>query len=638
MNSRRGFFSFAVKKKKYLYSQKKETGMNITQFCDDIDIIDPVRRLLFLITIFDFITMLGGLAFFLYGMHMLSASLEKMSGSKLTKILEKLTGSVWKSVALGLGITALVQSSSATTVITVGLVNSGILNLGQAIGIIMGSNIGTTVTAHLLRLTEISGTSGFMTLLKPDTFAPICAIIGAALAMFSKKSKNRSIGEILTGFGMLFIGMDIMETALKPLSESPLMGELFTKFGDNPILGVLVGAGVTAVIQSSSASVGILQALSVTGAITWSSAIPIILGQNIGTTITAILSVIGASKNARRTALAHLYFNVIGTIIFTIVVFGLQAAGVGDFWELPIDKSGIANFHTIFNVSMTLLLLPFTKLLEKLCMLTIPSDGTEIDSDTSALAPMLLATPALAIAQAENVLAKLMGVTRDCVECSFDMLKGKNPRLSERINEQNTAIIRMEDNLRIYLLKIAECDLSEAQMKEVTEMLGRADDCVHIAEHCLKVRDTAEDMNAKGKGLTIAGKRELEALSNALVSLMNAAAEGSDSKNKRADAVIEPLYFVVSEMTELIRSRHMERLKNGECSYEAGSLFMGTLIDVERIAKHCSSIGVSLALQYKNNSLSEQEFARRIHRGDTEHFMEHYIDYKNKYYTPLIAE
>lgn len=638
MNSRREFFSFAMKKKKYLYSQKKETGMNITQFCDDIDIIDPVRRLLFLITIFDFITMLGGLAFFLYGMHMLSASLEKMSGSKLTKILEKLTGSVWKSVALGLGITALVQSSSATTVITVGLVNSGILNLGQAIGIIMGSNIGTTVTAHLLRLTEISGTSGFMTLLKPDTFAPICAIIGAALAMFSKKSKNRSIGEILTGFGMLFIGMDIMETALKPLSESPLMGELFTKFGDNPILGVLVGAGVTAVIQSSSASVGILQALSVTGAITWSSAIPIILGQNIGTTITAILSVIGASKNARRTALAHLYFNVIGTIIFTIVVFGLQAAGVGDFWELPIDKSGIANFHTIFNVSMTLLLLPFTKLLEKLCMLTIPSDGTEIDSDTSALAPMLLATPALAIAQAENVLAKLMGVTRDCVECSFDMLKGKNPRLSERINEQNTAIIRMEDNLRIYLLKIAECDLSEAQMKEVTEMLGRADDCVHIAEHCLKVRDTAEDMNAKGKGLTIAGKRELEALSNALVSLMNAAAEGSDSKNKRADAVIEPLYFVVSEMTELIRSRHMERLKNGECSYEAGSLFMGTLIDVERIAKHCSSIGVSLALQYKNNSLSEQEFARRIHRGDTEHFMEHYIDYKNKYYTPLIAE
>ncbi|MBE6882772.1 MAG: Na/Pi cotransporter family protein, partial [Ruminococcaceae bacterium] len=565
-----------------------------------------------MITIFDIVSMLGGLALFLYGMHMLSASLEKMSGSKLTKILEKLTGSVWKSVALGVGITALVQSSSATTVITVGLVNSGILKLGQAIGIIMGSNVGTTVTSHLLRLTEISGTSGLMQFLKPDFFAPVCAIIGAALAMFSKKSGKRTIGEVLTGFGMLFIGMDLMETALTPLRESPLMGELFTRFGANPILGILVGAGVTAIIQSSSASVGILQALSVTGAITWSSAIPIILGQNIGTTITAMLSVIGASKNARRTALAHLYFNVIGTIIFTVGVFAVQSAGIGDFWDLPIDKSGIANFHTIFNLSMTVLFLPFTGLLEKLCMKTIPSDGTEIDSDTSALAPMLLATPSAAIMQSELVLKKLMDVTADCVKCSFERLCGGDPKLGERINEQHTAIIRMEDNLRIYLLKLVECDLSDSQAKEVTEMLGRADDCVHIAEHCVKIRDTAEDMSAKGKGLTKAGKREIEVLSTAVVALMNTAAKGSDEQDKRVDAKTEPLCFVITEMTELIRSRHMERLKAGECSYEAGSLFMGTLIDVERITKHCSSIGVSLALQYKNNSLSEQEYARRI--------------------------
>ena len=582
--------------------------------------------------------MLGGLAFFLYGMHMLSASLEKMSGSKLTKILEKLTGSVWKSVALGVGITALVQSSSATTVITVGLVNSGILKLGQAIGIIMGSNIGTTVTSHLLRLTEISGTSGLMQFLKPDFFAPLAAIIGAALAMFSKKSKYRSIGEILTGFGMLFIGMDLMETALTPLRESPLMAELFVKFGSNPILGILVGAGVTAVIQSSSASVGILQALSVTGAISWSAAIPIILGQNIGTTVTAILSVIGASKNARRTALAHLYFNVIGTVLFTAVVFGLQAAGVGDFWDTAIDKSGIANFHTLFNCTMVVVLLPFIKQLEKLCMKTIPADGSEIDSDTSELAPGLVSNPPAAIMASELVLKKLMGVTADCVKCALERLNGGNPKLGERINEQNTAILRIEDNLRLYLLKIAEGDLSAEQEKAVTEMLGRADDCVHIADHCLKIRDTADDMSAKGKGLTMAGKREFEILSNALLVLMNTAAEGSNSKNKRADAKIEPLYFVVTEMTELIRSRHMDRLKNGECSYEAGSLFMGTLIDVERIAKHCSTIGVSLALQFKNNSLSDQEFARRIHRGDTEHFTENYIEYKEEYYSPLITE
>lgn len=591
-----------------------------------------------MITILDFVTMLGGLAFFLYGMHMLSASLEKMSGSKLTKILEKLTGNVWKSVALGIGITALVQSSSATTVITVGLVNSGILNLGQAIGIIMGSNIGTTVTSHLLRLTEISGTGVLLTILKPDFFAPVCAIIGAALAMFSKKPAKRTIGEILTGFGMLFIGMDIMEGALAPLRESPIMGELFTKFGSNPILGILVGAGVTAIIQSSSASVGILQALSVTGAISWSAAIPIILGQNIGTTITAILSVIGASKNARRTALAHLYFNVIGTIIFTIAVFVIQGVGIGDFWDLPIDKSGIANFHTLFNVTMTILFLPFTKLLEKLCMKTIPSDGTEIDSDTSALAPGLISTPAAALIQSEIILNKLMDVTADCVKCAFERFGGGDSKLGERISEQNTAIVRMEDNLRIYLLKIAEGALSDEQMKTVTEMIGRADDCVHIAEHCIKLRDTAEDMSAKNKGLTIAGKRELEILSAITVKLMETAAKGSDEKDKRADAKTEPLYFVVTEMTELIRNRHMERLKNGECSYEAGSLFIGTLIDVERIAKHCSNIGVSLALQFKTNSLSDQEFARRIHRGDTEHFMEHYIDYKNEYFSPLMSE
>ena len=583
--------------------------------------------------------MLGGLAFFLYGMNMLSASLEKMSATKLTQILEKLTGKVWKSVALGLAVTAVIQSSSATTVITVGLVNSGILKLGQAIGIIMGSNIGTTVTSHLLRLTEIDGSQNIlMTFLKPDTFAPICAIVGAALAMFTKKIKSRAIGEVLMGFGMLFIGMDIMESSLAPLRESQLMADLFMKFGDNPILGILVGAGVTAVIQSSSASVGILQALSVTGAISWSAAIPIILGQNIGTTITAILSVIGASKNAKRTALAHLYFNVIGTVIFTAAVFIIQGIGIGDFWDMPIDKSGIANFHTLFNCTMVALLLPFTKQLEKLCMLTIPADGTEIDSDTSELAPGLLSTPYAAIMQSEIILAKLMNVTRDSVHDAMDMLNGKNPKLSERINEEHTAILRMTDNLRAYLLKIAECDLSDEQTKAVSEMLRRADDCVHIIEHCVKIRDTAEDINAKGKSLTNAGKQEIKVLSVALDKLMDSAADGSNEKDKRADAKVEPLYFVVTEMTELIRSRHMERLKNGECSHEAGSLFVGTLIDIERIAKHCSSLGVSLALQFKNNSLSDQEFARRIHRGDTEHFMEHYIDYKNEYYTPLVAE
>ncbi len=593
-----------------------------------------------MISIFDLFSVGGGLAFFLYGMNMLSAALEKSSGPKLTKTLEKLTGSVWKSVALGVVVTALIQSSSATTVITVGLVNAGILKLGNAIGIIMGSNIGTTITAHLLRLTEIEGGGNFlMELIKPDNFAPIFAVIGAFMALFTKKAKTQTIGEVLMGFGMLFIGMDIMETALKPLSESQLMADLFVKFGQNPILGILVGTGVTAIIQSSSASVGILQALSVTGAITWASAIPIILGQNIGTTITAMLSVIGASKNAKRTAIAHLYFNVIGTVIFTVAVFSLQAVGVGDFWDMPIDKTGIANFHTIFNFTMVAVLLPFTKQLEKLCMLTIPADGSEIDSDTSVLAKGLLKTPSVAIVQSEVILAKTMDLVRDCVKNSLEMLQtGKNPRLSDRISEQCTAIGRMTEDLKIYLLQIAECTISDSEARTVTQMISRTDDCNHILEHCLKIRDTAEDMSNKRKSLTMAGKAELEILSKAILALADAAVEGSNASDKRADAEIIPLYFVVTEMTDYIRSRHMERLKKGECSYEAGSLFVGTLNDIERIAKHCSAIGVSLALQYKSNSLSDQEFSRRIQRGDTEHFMETYIGCKNEYYAPLLSE
>ncbi len=593
-----------------------------------------------MISIFDLFSVGGGLAFFLYGMNMLSAALEKSSGPKLTKTLEKLTGSVWKSVALGVVVTALIQSSSATTVITVGLVNAGILKLGNAIGIIMGSNIGTTVTAHLLRLTEIEGGENFlMELIKPDNFAPIFAVIGAFMALFTKKAKTKTIGEVLMGFGMLFIGMDIMETALKPLSESQLMADLFVKFGQNPILGILVGALVTAIIQSSSASVGILQALSVTGAISWSSAIPIILGQNIGTTITAILSVIGASKNAKRTAIAHLYFNVIGTVLFTVAVFSLQALGVGDFWETAIDKTGIANFHTIFNCTMVVVLLPFTKLLEKLCMKTIPADGSEIDSDTSVLAKGLLKTPSVAITQSEVILAKTMELVRDCVANSLEMLKnGKNPRLSDRIGEQCTAIGRMTDDLKIYLLQIADCPISDSEARAVTQMLSRTDDCIHILEHCLKMRDSAEDMSSKNKSLTMAGKAELEILSKALLALTDSAVNGSNNSDKRADSEIEPLYYVVNEMTELVRSRHLERLKKGECSYEAGSLFVGTLSDIERIAKHCSNVGVSLALQYKTSSVSDSEFSRRIHSGNTEHFMEHYINYKNEYYSELVTE
>lgn len=588
--------------------------------------------------VFDFITALGGLALFLYGMHMLSASLEKVSGNRLSKILEKLTGKAWKSVILGVVLTALVQSSSATTVITVGLVNSGILKLSQAIGIILGSNVGTTVTAHILRLMDIESTNIFAAMLKPSTFAPIFAFIGAALIMFGKKSRTRTVGEVLMSFGVLFIGMLSMEDALSGLSESPVLSNIFAALGDNAILGILAGAAVTALIQSSSASVGILQALASTGAITWAAAVPIILGQNIGTTVTSMISCIGASKNAKRTALSHLYFNVIGTVIFAVGVFALESSGVFGFWGDPIDRSGIANFHTIFNVTMTLLFFPFIRQLEKLCMLTVPSDGTEIDSDTSALDVRLLNNPAIAIEQSESVLRKITSLTKSCALGALGRINGSREVSAERINEEYTAVIRMDDNFNEYLRMIAEQELSEEEARAVTGMISRCDDCVHIVEHALRVSETAEDMSAKNKGLTIGGRRELELLSAALKELITVATESSDTRNKRASAEIEPLCGVVGEMTELVRGRHMARLKSGECSYEAGSLFVGTLLDLERMAKHCSNIGVSLAIQFKTSALSDAEYSRRIHRGDTEHFMEHYIKYRGEYFEPLTSE
>ncbi len=591
-----------------------------------------------LMDIFDLISALGGLALFLYGMHMLSASLEKVSGNKLSKILEKLTGKTWKSVLLGIALTALVQSSSATTVITVGLVNSGILKLSQAIGIIMGSNVGTTVTAHILRLMDIESTNIFAAMFKPSTFAPIFALIGAALIMFSKKSKSRTIGEVFMAFGVLFIGMLSMEDSLSGLKDSPVLAGIFAALGDNAILGIIAGAAVTALIQSSSASVGILQALASTGAISWAAAVPIILGQNIGTTVTSMLSCVGASKNAKRTALSHLYFNVIGTVVFTAAVFALKSLGIFDFWDNPIDRSGIANFHTIFNVTMTVLFLPFVGLLEKLCMLSIPSDGTEIDSDTSALDVRFLNNPSLAIEQSETVLRKITALTRSCALGALERINGNKLFTAERINEEYTAVMRMDDSLNEYLRKVAEQDLSEDEAKALTGMISRCDDCRHIIEHAIRLSETAEDISAKNMGLTIGGKRELELLSVALKELINISIEGSDERNKRACSEIEPLCGVVSEMTELIRSRHMTRLKAGECSYEAGSLFIGALIDIERMAKHCSNIGVSLAVQFKTSALDDAEFSRRIRRGDTEHFLEHYINYKNEYFSPLTSE
>ncbi len=448
---------------------------------------------------FMIVSLLGGLALFLYGMSMLGSGLEKLSGGRLEQTLEKLTNNVFKGVLLGALVTGAIQSSSATTVIVVGLVNARILKLRQAIGIIMGANIGTTVTAHILRLSDLSSDNFFLMLLKPTTLAPVVGIIGILMVMVGKKQKYKTLGEILLGFCILFTGMFNMEAAVSPLSESPEFANLFASFS-NPVIGVLVGAGVTAIIQSSSASIGILQALSSTGIITWSSAIPIILGQNIGTCITPILASIGASKNAKRTAAVHLSFNIIGTFIFLVGIYTIQSISPFSFWELPIDKGGIANFHTTFNVCVTLMFLPFVGLLEKMVVRLIPDQQTadEVDDPAIALDDRLLTSPGLAIQHCRDAVLQMGKLARKNFSASVRQLEQYNHKEAEKIREREDTIDRLEDRLGNYMLKIPQDNLSEQSSATISALLHILSEFERIGDYSINLVEFAENMESTG--------------------------------------------------------------------------------------------------------------------------------------------
>lgn len=586
--------------------------------------------------IFSFISAAGGLALFLYGMHMLSEALEKVSGNKLAKMLEKLTGNPVKSVILGAAITAIVQSSGATTVIAVGLVNSGIMRLSQAIGIIMGSNIGTTVTGQILRLTDVSGDSIALKLLQPSTFAPIFALIGAALVMFSKKTGTKTIGEVLAALGILFLGMLSMEESLSVLKDSPMLANAFSAIGDNAVLGIAIGAVVTALLQSSSASVGILQALSSTGAITWIAAIPIILGQNIGSTVTSMISSIGASKSAKRASISHLYFNVIGTVLFGIGMIVVKNTELITFWDSAIDKAGIANFHTLFNISMTIILIPFIDILEKLCIKTIPDDGETIDSDTSVLDERLFAMPALAIEQSKIVLDKIASTTRKSISESMMRLSDPSQIAHSKILEKYSATARMNDALHEYLVKIDET--AEEENVKISQLLAISDDYLRIAEHTKYISKTAEDVTERGKNITPKGKEELAILSEAILAIMDITVKATDEFYPNSYEDIGSLRRIIGEMTDVIRAHHVERLRQNECSFTAGTLFCGTLIDIERIVKHCANISVCLAEPLRLENESEHDFISRIHKGETKQYKLNLDQYEKAYYDPLLYE
>ena len=536
------------------------------------------------------VQMIGGLALFIYGMTTMGKGLERAAGSKLEKTLEKMTGNVFTALIMGMVVTMVIQSSSATTVMVVGFVNAGIMTLKQSVGVILGANIGTTVTAQILRLSGGEGSGNlFMDLLKPKNLAYIIVLVGVIIMMLAKKRRTRDIADIFTGFGILFIGMAVMEGAVAPLADLPQFADLFAAIS-NPVLGVVVGAGVTAIIQSSSASVGILQALSTTGAITYSAAIPIILGQNIGTCITAFLSSLGGSKNARRTAMVHFYFNLIGSIAFLVAIYAVQYAVGFSFWENPIDKGGIANFHTLFNVTCTLLFLPFTGLLVKLARWSVPTGETQEDP-LAKLEPRFLTTPALALDQAQRCIADMGEAAKSNFHLAVDPMFGGSAASVEIFREHEAFLDRAEVEIGRYLTTMHNVR-SVDQRRQSAEMMHSLSDFEKIGDYAQNIFDRADEFRQAGLSFSATAMNELHAMTDAVSEVLDMTVEAYVTQSVSLARSVEPLEEVVDTMKEQLKSRHIERLGEGGCTMQTGIHFLDIVHDLEKISDHCSNIAI----------------------------------------------
>ena len=582
--------------------------------------------------LFDVLNMVGGLALFLYGMHIMGGGLEKLSGGKLERVLEKLTKNRIMAVLLGAGVTAVIQSSSATTVMVVGFVNSGIMKINQAIGIIMGANIGTTVTAWLLSLTAIEGNGFFMQLLKPTSFSPVLALIGICMIMFSKKDKKKNIGSILIGFAILMFGMDTMSGAVKPLADVPEFTSLLTKFS-NPILGLLIGAGVTAIIQSSSASVGILQALCVTGAIKFGNAIPIIMGQNIGTCITAIISSIGAGRDAKRAAAVHLYFNIIGTTIFMLAFYGLNAALDFTFLNDTISAATIASIHTTFNVVTTFILLPFGNVLEKLANKTIKDQKipqTESEKELLALDARFLDSPGYAIMQCKNVTTKMAMLAKSAVYKALDLIENFDEKEAERVIEIENEVDEFEDKLGSYLVKISGKNLSIEEGHTTSMLLHSLNDFERISDHAVNILDAARELYDKGLSFSEKGLNEIRVYSEAVKEILDITMKSFENMDKGVAVTVEPLEDVIDDLNIVIKEKHIKRLRTGECTTELGFILSDISTSFERVADHCSNIAIYV-LQSDQEEMDPHNFLIQHGMAGNKEFQDRYIEYKNKY-------
>ena len=572
-------------------------------------------------SIFNVFTLLGGLALFLFGMDLMGNALERQAGGRLQSILYSVTSSRISAFLLGLGITAVIQSSSATTVMVVGFVNSGIMQLKQAIPIIMGSNVGTTVTAWILSLSGISGDSFFVQLLKPTSFTPILAIIGIAMYMFCKNDKKKNAAMILLGFAVLMFGMDTMSGAMKPLKDEAWFASLFLKFS-NPILGVLVGAVLTGIIQSSSASVGILQALSVTGAVPVSAAIPIIMGQNIGTCVTALLSSVGANRAARRTAMVHLYFNIIGVVAFMIIFYGINLFFPWSFLELQANELSIAIIHTAFNLLTTALLLPFTGLLEKLACLTI-KDTHEGSTDVVLLDERLFTAPGVAALRAWEVACDMATCVHEGFLKAIELPAAWDAKLAEEISKHEDKADKFEDAIGSYLVKLSAYPMNHEDNTTVNITLQAINDFERIADHTQNIMETAKEINDKNVQFSDAAKEELNVLKAAVTDIMSRTIKAFISKDMYAAAKVEPQEEVIDGLVRDIKARHIERLRLGTCTIEYGFILNDLLTNYERIADHCSNIAIELLEvshdefhihEYETNIKTDAAFERRYER------------------------
>ena len=588
--------------------------------------------------IFDVLSMVGGLALFLYGMHIMGDALAKMSGGKLEKVLERLTSNKWSAVLLGAGVTAVIQSSGATTVMVVGFVNSGIMKLNQAVGIIMGANIGTTATSWLLSLSGIDGGSFFLQMLKPTSFTPILAVIGAILVVFCKSEKKHNIGTILLGFAILMYGMTAMSSAVEPLKDVPQFTQILTKF-ENPLLGVIAGFVLTTIMQSSSVSVGILQALCSTGAVSYALALPIIMGQNIGSCTTAMISSVGASKDAKRAAAVHFYFNVIGTVVFMLVFYISNAFVHYAFLPQAANEVGIATIHSIFNIAATIVLLPLSGFLEFLAVKTIKDDDEEEDELSKhdkvlqLLDPVFLERPGFAIMQCRKVASEMAELSMKSVGRAVGLLTSYDEDIAERIRKEEDTVDKYEDQLGTYLLRLSTKDLSKEDGHRLSLMLHSLGDIERISDLAVNILLAVEQMHKKELIFSKKAMDELAVYSKALKDILTMTVDAFEQNDRYKAALVQPLEELMDDMNKELKKRHVKRLRKGKCTIELGLSLSDISDTYERISDHCSNIATCV-IQVEDDELDAHEHRKEVKEQDAKWYDEQYRAYEQKYALP----